>query len=53
MNREVISFKVAKVPHRGHQALFDDDLPFKGRTEKSKKVQYNRKPKHKNKAWDI
>lgn len=34
--------------HRGHRALFDNDLPFKSRKEESKKA-YKRRDKHRNK----
>jgi len=34
---------------RAHRALFDQDLPFRHRVEKSPKA-YQRKPKHPNKG---
>ncbi len=42
-----IHFSLPPVKPRRHRALFDEDLPFRGRVEKPKTV-YKRKPKHKN-----
>lgn len=42
-----ISFKIAAPKERRHRALFDQDLPFRGRVEQPKTV-YQRQPKHKN-----
>lgn len=42
-----IHFSLPPVKPRHHRALFDDDLPFRGRVQKPKTV-YKRKPKHKN-----
>ena len=42
-----IHFVVPPVQERRHQALFDRDLPFRGRVEKPKTV-YRRRPKHVN-----
>jgi stalled ribosome alternative rescue factor ArfA len=42
-----IHFTLPPVKERRHQALFDNDLPFRGRVEKPKTV-YKRKLKHKN-----
>ncbi len=42
-----IHFSLPPVKQRHHRALFDDDLPFRGRVQKPKTV-YKRKPKHKN-----
>ncbi len=44
---KVIHFSLPPVKERRHRALFDDDLPFRGRVERPK-TQYKRKPKHKN-----
>ena len=44
---KVIHFSLPPVKPRHHRALFDDDLPFRGRVQKPK-TQYKRKPKHKN-----
>jgi hypothetical protein len=41
-----ISFVLQPPRQRRHQALFDQDLPFRGRAEKSR-ISYNRKVKHK------
>jgi stalled ribosome alternative rescue factor ArfA len=41
-----ISFVLQPLRQRRHQALFDSDLPFRGRVEQPKTV-YKRKPKHK------
>jgi len=48
MKKDILSFKIPQVKPRAHKALFDDELPFKHRIEKSKKGQYNRRPKHRN-----
>lgn len=45
---KVIHFSLPPVKQRRHRALFDEDLPFRGRVERPKNV-YKRKPKHKNK----
>jgi stalled ribosome alternative rescue factor ArfA len=42
-----IHFTLPPVKERRHQALFDSDLPFRGRVEQPKTV-YKRKPKHPN-----
>jgi hypothetical protein len=34
-----------KIPQRHHRALFDRDLPFRGRKEQRKDL-YQRQPKH-------
>jgi stalled ribosome alternative rescue factor ArfA len=44
-----IHFTLPPVKERRHQALFDNDLPFRGRVERPKTV-YKRKPKHKNRV---
>jgi stalled ribosome alternative rescue factor ArfA len=41
-----IQFTLPPVRERRHRALFDQDLPFRGRAEKSR-ITYNRKIKHK------
>lgn len=40
-----ISFKISAPKERRHRALFDQDLPFRGRVEQPKTV-YQRQPKH-------
>ena len=40
-------FTVPQTPQRRHRALFDANLPFRGRVEKSKN-QYQRRNKHPN-----
>jgi len=40
-----LQFKIEPVKQRRHRALFDNDLPFRGRVQKSRTV-YNRKSKH-------
>ena len=42
-----LQFKLPPVRERRHRALFDQDLPFRGRVERPK-TEYRRKPKHKN-----
>ena len=42
-----ISFKISAPRARRHRALFDQDLPFRGRVEQPKTV-YQRRPKHRN-----
>lgn len=49
MNKQVLSFKIQAPKARAHRALFDTDLPFRGRVEQSKK-QFRRVPKHRNKG---
>jgi stalled ribosome alternative rescue factor ArfA len=46
-----IQFTLPPVKQRAHRALFDRDLPFRGRVEKSK-TEYRRKPKHQNRDAD-
>lgn len=46
-----LQFVLQPVKQRRHRALFDEDLPFRGRVEKPKNV-YKRKPKHKNRGYD-
>jgi hypothetical protein len=48
MKREVISFRIEPMKHRAHKPLFDDELPFKHRVEKSKKKDHPRRQKHRN-----
>ena len=42
-----IHFALPPVRERRHRALFDEDLPFRGRVERPKTL-YRRQPKHKN-----
>lgn len=42
---KLISFKIAAPKGRMHRALFDQDLPFRGRVEQPRTV-YRRQPKH-------
>jgi stalled ribosome alternative rescue factor ArfA len=42
-----IHFTLAPVKERRHRALFNSDLPFRGRVEQPKTV-FKRKLKHKN-----
>lgn len=41
-----IQFTLPPIKERRHRALFDQDLPFRGRVEQPKTV-YKRNPKHK------
>ena len=43
--KQVIQFKLAPAKPRRHRALFDQDLPFRGRVEQPRTV-YQRQPKH-------
>jgi hypothetical protein len=54
MKREIISFKLEPIKHRVHRVLFDDNTPFKPKVVKSKKSEYNRRPKHRNSSttWE-
>lgn len=54
MKRETISFRIEPMKQRVHRALFDDELPFKPRIEKSKKKDHPRRAKHRNKPdnWE-
>jgi stalled ribosome alternative rescue factor ArfA len=40
-----IHFTVPAAKPRRHQALFDQDLPFRARVERAK-TEYRRRPKH-------
>ena len=40
-----LQFTLQPVRQRRHRALFDQELPFRGRVEQPKN-QYRRKPKH-------
>ena len=40
-----IQFRLEAPKERRHRALFDQDLPFRGRVERPK-TEYRRKPKH-------
>ena len=40
-----LQFTLKPVRERRHRALFDQDLPFRGRVERPK-TEYRRKPKH-------
>jgi hypothetical protein len=51
MKREVLQFEVTRVKTRKHRVLFDNELPFKPKSEKSK-MAYQRKPKHLAKGWE-
>ena len=42
-----IHFTIQAPKERRHRALFDQDLPFRGRVERPK-TEYRRRPKHKN-----
>ncbi len=48
--KKQISFRIEAPKRRSHRALFDQELPFYPRVEKSSKQQYQRKPKHRNKG---
>lgn len=49
MKKQVYSFLVKVPKQRAHRALFDNDLPFRGRAEKTIK-EYKRNPKHRNRT---
>ena len=49
MKREILSFKLEPMKHRAHRVLFDDNTPFKPKVVQSKKGEYVRKQKHRNK----
>lgn len=44
-----ITLKLAKVKSRKHFMLFCENTPFMPKIEKSKKKDYKRNPKHRNK----
>jgi len=48
---KTIQFTLPPVKQRAHRALFDQDLPFRGRVERPK-TDYRRKPKHQNRNPD-
>lgn len=43
--------KTLVLKHRAHSILFERDLPFKPKTERSR-VAYKRQEKHRARAWD-
>ena len=47
MKKQICSFLIKAPKRRAHQALFDNDLPFRGRLEKTIK-EYKRNSKHRN-----
>jgi hypothetical protein len=47
MKKQTLSFIISAPKARAHRVLFDRDLPFRARVEKTPK-QYQRKPKHRN-----
>lgn len=49
MKKELLSFTVKEPKHRAHRVLFCENTPFKPKVVKSKKGEYNRRPKHRNK----
>jgi hypothetical protein len=49
MKRQILSFKIEPMKHRAHRVLFDDNTPFKPKVVQSKKGEYVRKQKHRNK----
>jgi len=51
MKREFLQFEVKRSKSRVHQVLWERDLPFKPKSEKSK-MAYQRKPKHISKGWE-
>lgn len=51
MKHEVLQFEVKRTKSRDHKVLFDRDLPFKPKSEKSK-MAYQRRPKHLAKGWE-
>ena len=44
-------FTVPQTPQRRHRALFDANLPFRGRVEQSK-TKYRRRDKHQGRGED-
>ena len=52
MKKDIISFQIQAPKHRAHRVLFDDDTPFKPKVVRSKKGQYQRTMKHRNKFMD-
>lgn len=50
VKQRAIKLKLNAPKHRAHRALFDHELPFQHRVEKSSKSEYRRKPKHRNKG---
>ena len=47
--KKQMNFQIQVPKARNHRALFDRDLPFQPKVEKSVK-EYRRKPKHRNKG---
>lgn len=45
------NFTVPTGPRRKHRALFDNDLPFRGRRERSR-TEYQRRAKHRSRDHD-
>lgn len=49
MKKELLSFTVKEPKHRAHKVLFCSNTPFKPKVVQSKKGEYIRKQKHRNK----
>lgn len=49
MKKELLSFTVKEPKHRAHRVLFCENTPFKPKVVQSKKGEYSRRPKHRNK----
>ncbi len=47
-----IQFRLEAPRERRHRALFDQDLPFRGRVERPK-TEYRRKPKHRDRDANL
>jgi len=48
MKKELLSFTVKEPKRRAHRVLFCENTPFKPKVVKSKKGEYNRQSKHRN-----
>ena len=51
MKKEIIEFRMPKLKHRAHYALFAEDSPFKPKVVQRKDL-YKHKPKHKKEYSD-
>lgn len=49
MKKELLSFTVKEPKHRAHRVLFCENTPFKPKVVQSKKGEYIRRAKHRNK----
>jgi hypothetical protein len=47
--KKILTFTVEQPKHRAHRVLFQNNTPFMPKVVKSKKNEFKRNPKHRNK----